>query len=85
MSKTYFDVHGGHLHARANAIAERHGGAHVNIIDAGRRRGWFEVPSCGDFIDKQRIALIRRDIAAAGGMEALMHKRDRSPRGFRAA
>jgi hypothetical protein len=77
MHRHFFELHYGHLTAKATAIAERHGGNHVNTTEAdGRRRGWFEVPDDGSDAMRRRIARIRRDIAAAGGIEALTFRRD---------
>ncbi|WP_063708216.1 hypothetical protein [Bradyrhizobium centrolobii] len=64
----------GHLLAKADAIARRHGGQHVNTIDAGRPCGWFEVLSTGG-MDDRRMSAITRDIGAVGGVDALRRKR----------
>ncbi|MCC8962476.1 hypothetical protein H8A95_09155 [Bradyrhizobium sp. Pear76] len=73
--KQFFMLHGGHLVAKADRIARRYGGRHVNTIDAGQARGWFEVPSTGGLIDNQRITIIRNEIERAGGVESLRRKR----------
>jgi hypothetical protein len=75
MHKVFFMPHGGHLTAEANRIARKFGGSHVNIIDAGRPRGWFEVPSTGGLIDDRRIAKISEAIDCIGGIESLRRKR----------
>jgi len=75
MHKKFFSLHDGHLLAKADTIARRHGGQHVNTIDAGKPRGWFEVPNTGGLVDDRLISAITRDIEAAGGIEALRRKR----------
>ena len=79
MHKEFFLLHAGHLLAKADKIAQRHGGRHVNINDCGRARGWFEVPSTGRQIDQYRMAEITKAIEAAGGVEALRRKRPLPP------
>jgi hypothetical protein len=73
-----FGLHQGHLIARAEAIAKRHGAWHVNYTEPhGRRRGWFVCDNRGSPFDDAVRKAVMDDIEKAGGIEALLHKRDR--------
>lgn len=79
MSEYFFGLHAGHLTARADRIARRHGAWHVNYTEPrGERRGWFACPNRGNPFDERTATAVMADIEAAGGIEALRHQRDRS-------
>lgn len=75
MHKIFFLQHSGHLLTKADQIAQRHGGRHVNTVDAGTPRGWFEVPATGRLIDDDRIEQITRAMEVLGGVDAFRRKR----------
>lgn len=78
MSEFLFNLHSGHLTARADRIAKRHGAVHVNYTEPnGRRRGWFAGPNLGSPFDAALARAIADDIDSAGGLDALLHVRDR--------
>jgi hypothetical protein len=78
MSEFNFGVHNGHLTARADTIARRHGAWHVNYTEPrGRRRGWFGAPNLGSPFDGAVARAVWADIDAAGGLDALMCRCDR--------
>jgi hypothetical protein len=77
MSEYMFGLHSGHLTARADTIAKRHGAWHVNYTEPrGKRRGWFACPNRGSPFDQAVAKRVREDIDRAGGIDALMHARD---------
>ena len=73
MSTYNFGLHGGHLSARADKIAQRHGARHINYTDpgSGMRCGWFTKPNQGDPFDRATASAVMQDIVAAGGLDAL--------------
>lgn len=78
MSEYFFGVHAGHLTAQADKIAKRHGAWHVNYTEPrGPRRGWFGCPNRGHPFDLAVAKAVFADIDAAGGIETLLHKRDK--------
>jgi hypothetical protein len=78
MDEYFFGLHRGHLTAEADRIARRHGAWHVNCIESdGRRRGWFSCPNRGAPFDRATAKAVMADIERAGGIEALLHRRDR--------
>lgn len=78
MSEYMFGLHSGHLTAKADKIAERHGAWHVNHTEPrGERRGWFACPNRGRPFDQAIADAVWADIEAAGGLDVLLHKRDR--------
>lgn len=77
MSEYYFGLHKGHLTAKADKIAEKHGAWHVNFTEPrGERRGWFACPNLGAPFDGAVARAVMADVEAAGGIKALLHKRD---------
>ncbi len=73
-----FGCHAGHLGAKADRIAHKHGAEHVNHTEPhGRRCGWFEAPNRGEPFNGARANGVWRDIDKAGGLDALRHKQDR--------
>jgi hypothetical protein len=79
MGEFFFGSHRGHLKAKADAIAARHGADHINYTDpgTGERRGWFACGNRGSPFDGQTAAAVMADIDRAGGIESLMYARDR--------
>lgn len=78
MSEYLFGCHDGHLVARADRIAAKHGAVHVNYTEpCGRRCGWFSCRNRGEPFDGSVASAVERDIALAGGIEALMSARHR--------
>jgi hypothetical protein len=76
MSEHFFGLHKGHLAARADKIAERHGASHVNYTEPrGEKRGWFVCPNRGEPFDTRTAVAVMADIDAAGGIDALTKKR----------
>lgn len=76
MSQHFFGLHRGHLTARANQIAARHGAKHVNYTEPrGERRGWFCCERRGHPFDGATAAAVMYDIDAAGGLDALRKRR----------
>jgi hypothetical protein len=72
MSEFMFGVHDGHLTAKAQQIAKRHGASHVNYTEPrGRKRGWFACTNQGAPFDQATARAVLADIEAAGGFEAL--------------
>lgn len=58
MSEYFFGVHRGHLTARADRIAARHGTCHTNYTEPrGIRRGWFSCPNRGSPFDGATVML----------------------------
>jgi hypothetical protein len=79
MSEHFFGLHSGHLTAKADKIAAKHGAWHTNHTEPrGERRGWFSCPNRGWPHDDQTAKAVLAEIDAMGGMEALTHKRDLS-------
>ena len=80
MSEHFFGLHDGHLTAAANRIAKRHDAWHVNYVEpgTGKRRGWFGCRNLGQPFDRSTAEAVLADIDAAGGFDALLHKRDRA-------
>ena len=74
-----FGSHRGHLKAKADKIAARHNADHINYTDpgTGERRGWFSCANLGSPFDGQTAAAVMAEIDKAGGIESLMHARDR--------
>ncbi len=67
-----FGLHDGHLTAKAQRIAKRHGADHINYTEpGGRRRGWFTSPNRGSPFDQATAKAVLSDIEAAGGFDAL--------------
>ena len=65
----FFDLHQGHLPAKADKIAAKFGGSHVNFTDAnGTKRGWFAVFNYGERDPRTMVpvAQIRAAIREAG-------------------
>lgn len=83
MSEYFFGLHAGHLTARADKIAKRHGAWHVNYTDpgTGQRRGWFGCHNRGAPFDGATARAVMTDIKTAGGFDALRHRRDRLAEG----
>jgi len=74
----HFGLHAGHLTAQADRIARRHGACHINYTEPrGERRGWFNCDNRGSPFDEAVAKAVMADIDAAGGLNALKHKRDR--------
>jgi hypothetical protein len=72
MSEFQFGLHSGHLVAKAQRIAARHGADHVNYTEpSGRKRGWFAGPNRGSPFDGWLARDVLAEIEAAGGIEAL--------------
>jgi len=62
-------LHTGHLTARADQIAGRHG---VNYTEpCGERRGWFACPNRGPSFYQLIARAVIADIDRAGGMQTL--------------
>lgn len=78
MSEFFFGCHSGHLNARADKIAQRHGASHHNHIEPGTgiRRGWFACDNRGWLHDEPVMKAVMADIDAAGGIDGLRLKRD---------
>jgi len=77
MSEYMFGLHSGHLTAKADRIARKHGAVHINYTEPnGRRRGWFAGPNLGAPFDGEMGNAVWRDIERAGGLNALRYKRD---------
>ncbi len=74
-----FGLYLGHLTARADAIARRHGAWHDNYTEPGTgiRRGWFGCPNRGPPFEGAIAKAVLADIEA-GGFDALLCRRDRS-------
>jgi hypothetical protein len=61
MSEYFFALHSGHLPAKADKIARRHGAAHSNYTEPnGQKRGWFSCFNRGQPFDGE----IRRAVIA---------------------
>ena len=75
----FFGVHRGHLTRKADRIAAKHGAGHENTVDAstGLRSGSFFCTNRGDPFNGQTERAVMADIERAGGIEALLHRRDR--------
>jgi hypothetical protein len=79
MREFCFGYHSGHLTARADKIAKRHGAGHINYTEPdGRRRGWFACDNRGMPFDHRTADAVMADIEAAGGIDALRYARDRN-------
>lgn len=75
MGDYFFGLHNGHLRAKADAIAKRHGAYHVNYTEPnGRERGWFGCPNMGAPHDQRIAAAVMADIDQVGGTDALRKK-----------
>lgn len=70
-----FGFYNFHLKPAADKIAQRYGAVHINVIDGGRRKSWFEVENVPTHIARAREAKIWGAIDAAGGIDALEKKR----------
>ena len=73
----FFGVHRGHLTKKADRIAAKHGAGHENTVDpsTGLRSGSF---FCVNHpFNGQTEQAVMADIERAGGIEALLHRRDR--------
>jgi len=80
MSEHFFGLHPGHLAARADAIAKRHGAYHVNHTESdGRKRGWFACPNRGEPFNGDTATRVMGDIHALGGVEAFREQTDGEP------
>jgi hypothetical protein len=78
MSEYFFGLHAGHLTAKADRIAKRHGAAHSNHTEAnGQRGGWFSCTNRGQPFDGAVADAVYRDIDAVGGIDALRCARDK--------
>lgn len=78
MAEFFFGGHRGHLTAKADRIARRHGANHINYTDAtGERRGWFVADNRGSPFDGRTADAVLADIEKAGGIDALRYARDR--------
>lgn len=78
MSEYHFGLHSGHLIARVDRIAKRHGAWHVNYTEPnGQRRGWFSCQNRGNPFDQAIAKAVMDDIDKAGGLEAFLFLRDR--------
>lgn len=76
MSEHFFGLHTGHLTAKADQIAKKHGAWHINYTEpSGEKRGWFACRNRGNPFDQATAAAVMADIEAAGGIEALTRKR----------
>ena len=76
MSEYFFGLHSGHLTAKADQIAKRHGAGHINFTEPrGEKRGWFACPNRGSPFDQRTAELVMAAIDAAGGLDALRRKR----------
>lgn len=76
MSEYFFGLHGGHLTAKADKIAKKHGAWHVNHEEFRgpgqvEKRGWFACPNRGNPFDERTANAVMADIEAAGGIDAL--------------
>ena len=75
MSEYLFGLHRGHLLARVDKIARKHGAVHVNYTEPhGERRGWFACSNRGNPFDQRLAELVLADVEAAGGFETLTKK-----------
>jgi hypothetical protein len=78
MTEFFFGLHRGHLTAKADKIARRHGASHINYTEAtGERRGWFVTDNRGSPFDQRVADAVLADIARAGGIDAMRYVRDR--------
>lgn len=78
MSEHFFGSHKGHLTARADRIAAKHVAAHCNYTEPrGERRGWFACRNRGEPFDSATARAVLADIEKAGGIEALLMRRDK--------
>jgi hypothetical protein len=76
MSEHFFGLHRGHLTAKADRIARKHGASHVNYTEPrGEKRWWFACRNRGEPFDSSTAKAVLADIEAAGGFEALTKKR----------
>lgn len=76
MSEYLFGLHSGHLTARADHIARKHGACHVNYTEPnGRQRGWFACANRGSPFDEATAAAVWKDVEAAGGFDGLRRRR----------
>jgi hypothetical protein len=69
-----FGFHAGHLKARANAIAFKHGARHINYTDPVRQ-GLFECEDRGEEHNRAVENAVLADVEAAGGFEGLRRRR----------
>ena len=78
MTMFCFCLHRGHLTAKADKIARRHGATHINYTSpSGERRGWFVTDNRGSPFNNQLANAVLADIEKAGGIDALKYARDR--------
>lgn len=76
MAEHMFGLHHGHLTAKADRIAEKHGAWHTNYTEPdGRKRGWFSCRNMGAPFDQSVARAVLQDIEKAGGFDALAKKR----------
>jgi hypothetical protein len=76
VSEFQFGLHDGHLTAKAQAIAERHGADHINYTEPrGRKRGWFACRNSGSPFDQATARAVLDDLEAAGGFDTLRKRR----------
>jgi len=75
MAEFFFGVHRGHLTAKADRIARRHGASYTDAT--GERRGWFVADNRGSPFDQRVADAVLADIEKAGGIDALRYARDR--------
>lgn len=65
MSEFNFGGHRGHLPARADKIAKRHGAWHTNYTEPrGEKRGWFSCPNRGAPFDVKTARAVIADLNA---------------------
>jgi hypothetical protein len=75
MNEYFFGLHRGHLKAKADQIAKKHGAWHVNFTEPnGEKRGWFGCDNLGHPFDSGRANAVMADIEKAGGIESLQKK-----------
>ena len=72
MAEFDFGVHNGHLKAKADRIAKKHGATHTNYTSpSGMKQGWFSIGT-GDPQRAKRVEqAIEADIDQEGGLNAL--------------
>ena len=79
MSEYMFGLHSGHLTGLAEKIAKKHDAWHTNYTEPnGKRRGWFSCRNMGSPFNEAVAKAVLAGIQAAGGFDALHHKRDRT-------
>jgi hypothetical protein len=76
MSEYSFGLHSGHLTARADEIAKKHGADHTNYTEPrGEKRGWFSCDNRGEPHNSATAKAVWADIDAAGGIDKLRKRR----------